>query len=399
MTGGGPVGFARLVRRNVMRHPLRAAITFLFSALALFLFVFLRSAVTTLDSAAKAAATNRVVVQSAVSLFVYMPESYRGKIAAVEGVQSIDSWNWFGGWYRDRSNFFAQFAVNMDVLLEQFPEIVIPEEEKAALLSDRRGCLVGRELAEKFGWKVGDRIQILTSIYAFPDDSAWEFDVRAIYRSTRPNIDEQTLFFHWPYFEEGREKIRRWGRWPAGQDVSIFFLRVKDGHPPERVIEDVERLYENGPQRVRVQTEAAFQAQFVSMYGNVPTLLSWIGSAILFAIFFSVLNASQMAARERARDVGVLKALGFSDALSARLLLAEAMSVVGAGGLVGVVLGGLSEDLFRRLFGFILANYHVDPATLAVGAVLAVLIGLVGGILPALRLYRLKTVDVLREEA
>ncbi len=395
---GGSVGTVRLVRRNLLRHPLRAAITFVFSLLALFLFVFLRSAVTTLDSAAKAAATNRVMVQSAVSLFVYMPEGYRTRIAAVEGVESVESWNWFGGWYQDRRNFFAQFAANLDVLLRQYPEIVVPEEQKRELLSDRRGCLVGRGIAEKFGWKVGTRIPILTSIYAL-DRGAWEFDVRAIYTSTRPNIDEQTMFFHWDYLQEMRKKIHAAGYRAGDQDVGIFVVKVKDGHRPEEVIEEIERLYENGPQRVRVQTEAAFQAQFVSMYGNVPTLLTWIGGAILFAIFFSVLNASQMAARERAKDVGVLKALGFSDAFSARLLLVESMAVVGTGGLVGVVLGALSENVFRRLFGFVLAHYHVDPWTLAAGAALAIAIGFVGGLLPALRLYRLKTVDVLREEA
>jgi putative ABC transport system permease protein len=391
------VNLFTLVRRNVWRHPVRSGLTFLFATLALFLFVFLRSAVTTLESAAKAAATNRLAVQSAVSLFVYMPYSYRARIAQVEGVESVNMWNWFGGYYREPENFFAQFATDMAVNLEQFPEIEVPPDQVAALLEDRKGALVGRALAEKFGWEPGKRVQLMATIYALRP--TWEFDVRAVYRSTRPNIDEMTMFFHWDYLQEAREGFKASGFDVADQDVGVFMVKVKEGHEPVKVIEAIDRLFENGPQRVRTQTEAAFQAQFVSMFGGLPTFLAWIGGAVVFAIFFSVLNTAQMAARERARDVGVLKALGFRDALAGNLLLLESMLVVGVGGMLGVGLGWLSGPAFRGAFGFILPNYHVDPATLGAGVVLALAIGLVGGIVPALRLARLRPVTVLREEA
>jgi putative ABC transport system permease protein len=391
------VSLFRLVLRNVTRHPVRSALTFLFSTLALFLFVFLRSAVTTLESAAKAAATNRLAVQSAVSLFVYMPESYRARIAAVEGVESVNMWNWFGGYYQEPENMFAQFATDMEVNLAQFPEIVVPPEQVDGLMQERQGALIGRRLAEKHGWKVGDRVPLIATIYSF--HKTWEFDVRAIYRSTRPNIDESTMFFHWDYLQERRDAYKAQGNDLGEQDVGVFMVKVKDGFEPEAVIPRIDALFENGPQRVRTQTEAQFQAQFASMFGGLPTFLAWIGGAVVFAIFFSVLNTAQMAARERARDVGVLKALGFRDATAGRLLLVESMLVVGTGGVLGVGLGWLSQAFFLGAFGFILPNYHVEPWTVGLGAALALAIGLVGGVLPAWRLTRLRPVSVLRMDA
>jgi putative ABC transport system permease protein len=393
------VSIFRLVRRNLWRHPIRAMLTFGFAALALFLFVFLRSAVTTLDAATKAAAANRIAVQSATSLFVYMPESYWGKIRTVEGVESVSPWVWFGGYYQDPENFFAQFAVDLPTHLEQYTEAIVPAAEKAELLADRTGCLVGHELAEKYGWKVGDRIPILSNIYSRPGGAAWEFTLRAVYRSDRANFDNKTMFFHWEYLKEMRRGLREEGYVVGEQDVGVYMTQVAEGHDPEAVIAAVDALFENGPQRTATQTEAAFQAQFASMLGNIPTFLGLIGSAVLFAIFFSVLNTAGMAGRERSRDVGILKALGFGDRLAAGMLLLESMLVVGVGGVLGVLSGWASAPYFRDKVAVFMPNYQVEGRTLVLGLLLAIGIGFVGGLLPAIRLARLRTVNTLRQEA
>jgi putative ABC transport system permease protein len=392
---------ALLVRRNVMRHPVRAALTFTFSALALFLFVFLYSVITTLGAAAKIAATNRIVVQSAVSLFVYMPEGYEGKIAAMEGVESVEPWNWFGGYYKDPKNMmdFGQFAAKLPVLLEQYPELSIAPEQIAEVLADRKGCILGEETAVKYGWKVGDTIPLFSTIYSLGADKAWEFHLRATYRSLKDNLDSKTMFFHWEYLQETRKKFLQDGFTSEHQQVGIFMVKVKPGYRSEDVIDAIDAQFEAGPQRTRTQTEAAFQAQFVSMLGSLPTLLSAVGGAVLFAIFFSVLNTCSMAARERSRDVGILKALGFPDSLAARLLLAESMLVVGAGGLLGIGLSFLAEKTFRGTFGILIPNYFVEPKTALIGLGIALGVGFFAGLLPALRLTRLRTVDVLREGA
>jgi putative ABC transport system permease protein len=389
----------RLVARNLMRHPIRVALTLLFSLLALFLFAFLRSIVTTLDSAVSGAATDRVAVQSATSLYVALPIAYREKIAAIPGVESVQPWTWFGGLYRDRSGFFAQFGCDLEVLLHQYPEIEIVAGDRDALLHDRngKGCLIGRGLANKWGWKVGDTVPLMGTIYALEKNQAWEFTVQAIYASHRPNIDEKTMFFHWDHLFETAKTLRAYSG--KGQLVSVYMVKVTKGTPPEEVIDAIDDKFSGGPQKTRTMTEAQFQAQFVSMLGSVPTLLSWIGGAVMFAILFSVVNTMGIAARERARDVGILKALGFRDAVPGRLLLLESMAVVGTGGLLGLGLAFLSVPMFRDLFGMNLPNYHVRPETAVVGAAIALAIGFLGGILPAVRMRMASAVAILREEA
>jgi putative ABC transport system permease protein len=378
-----------------MRHPARSTLTFLFAALALFLFVFLRSVITTLDAAVKMAASNRLATQSAVSLFVHLPQAYRAKISQVPGVESVSPWTWFGGHYQDPSAFFAQFAVDLGTTFEQYPELVVPPEQKASLLSERQGAMVGADLARQFDWEVGERVPLVPHIYALPGGRSWDFDVRAIYRSSKPNLDEKTLFFHDDYF---REVVRGALGEDVGIGANVYMVKVAPGHHAEDVAAAIDAVYENGPQRTRTQTEAAFQAQFVSMMGNIPVFLGWIGGAVLFAIFFSVLNTSQMASRERSRDVGILKALGFRDALAGRLLVAESMLLVGAGGIVGTAVGLLTVPFFRRVFGTQVPNYFVEGTTVALALAVAAAIGLLGGIFPALRLRRLKPVEVFREE-
>jgi putative ABC transport system permease protein len=283
----------------------------------------------------------------------------------------------------------------MEVLLEQYPEVVVPEDQRRRVLSERRGALVGAELAAQFDWKVGDLVPLTSRIYPPVGGGAWEFEICAIYRSTRPNIDEKTMFFHDDYFQE----MIRASLGDVAVGANIYMVKVAPGHRSEDVAAAIDAVYEGGPQRTRTQTEQAFQAQFVSMMGNIPVFLAWIGGAVIFAIFFSVLNTSQMAARERSRDTGILKALGFRDAWTGRLLLLESVLMVGAGGIVGTFLGLATQPMFRRMFGTNIPNYFVAPTTTIVAVVVALAIGLFGGLFPALRLARLRPVEVLRQEA
>jgi putative ABC transport system permease protein len=207
------------------------------------------------------------------------------------------------------------------------------------------------------------------------------------------------MFFHWDYLKEMRRRIREEGYDIGEQDVGVYMTKVAEGYDAETVIASIDALFENGPQRTATQTEAAFQAQFASMLGNLPTFLGLIGGAVLFAIFFSVLNTAGMAGRERTRDVGILKALGFRDGLAAGMLLVESMMVVGLGGVIGVLLGWSSAPYFRDKVAVFMPNYLVESSTLLLGFGTALLIGFVGGLVPALRLARLRTVDTLREEA
>ena len=262
-----------LVRRNLWRHPIRTVLSFGFALLALFLFVFLRSVVSTLENSTKISAANRIAVQSAVSLFVYLPESYWRKIEKIPGVESAGPWVWFGGYYQDEKNFFAQFAVDVKTHVAQYPELQIEQGSVADLLADRQGCLVGFETASKFGWKIGDRVPIITNIYAIERGQAWSFNLRAIYRSTKANLDDKTLFFHYDYLKEMRRTLKDAGYGAAEQDVSVYMTKVAPGHEAEEVISAIDAQFENGPQKTRTQSGQNCDPEFLSISASAA---SWL---------------------------------------------------------------------------------------------------------------------------
>jgi putative ABC transport system permease protein len=362
---------------------------------AAFLFCFLRSVVTTLDAAVKDSAKNRVITASAVSLFQSLPETYLETIAAVPGVESASRFTWFGGLYQDESGFFAQFATDPQVLLRQYPEVIIDPEQATAWFEDRRGAIIGAGLAEKYGWKPGDDVPLLGTIYPKVDGSAWTFTVRGVYRSTAANVDELTMYFHHEYLDEVRERGECYG--PSG--VSVFLIRVASDARPGDVIAAVDERYASGPQRTLTQTEAAFQAGFLTMLGNVPTFLGMIGGAVLVALLFGVVNTMTLAARERTRTTGILKSLGFPNRVPARLYLYEAALLVGVGCVVGILMARGIQDGVRSALGSRIPMYTVEPETMVLAALVCLVIALLAGAVPAWRALRLKPTEALRATA
>jgi putative ABC transport system permease protein len=390
-----PVSLGRLVRRHAVSHPVRALLTIGAVMVAMFLFCFLRSVVTSLDSAVKESSSRRIITASAVSLFQSLPASYREAIGAIDGVHSVSRFTWFGGVYKDPENFFAQFATDPELLLEQYPEVVLDEGQKQAWLEDRRGAIVGINLARKFGFEVGQKVPLIGTIYPRVDGSEWEFTIRGIYRSKRANVDEMTMYFHWSYLDESLEEGSAMG--PRGS--SVYLIRLEDGYRGEDVGDAIDAYYAGGPQRTRTQPEAAFQADFVNMLGNLPTFLGMIGAAVLVAILFGIVNTMTIAARERLRTMGILKALGFPIRVPARLYLMESIALVGAGGILGMGLAWLTQDPLRTGFGTYIPVYKVTTETYLLAAGICVVIGIVGGAVPAWSAIRLRAVEALRRGA
>lgn len=372
---------------------LRTFLTMGSLVVAIFLLCVLRALVVSLDAGVQAAASNRLVVQSAVSLFVDLPTAYQGKIEAVNGVGSTTKFQWFGGFYKERSNFFAQFAVDPANFLQVYKEIEVIEGSGEAWEKNRTGCLIGPDLVRRFGFKVGDTIPISGTIFA--KDSPWEFRVEGIYRSKSANVDNGTLFFQFDYLEQAIESGE--ARGPRG--VGTFVIELSPGAVAEAVMRDVDALFENGPQRVQTTTEAEFQRQFVSMVGSLPTFLTSIGGGVLFAIVLAVINTMLMAGRERTVDLGILKALGFTDAVIFSLLLFESLALCTVGGSMGVGLALLLEPFFVRFLGQMFPGFVITPETIGIGLGISVGIGVVAGIVPAWRASRLRCVEALREEA
>jgi putative ABC transport system permease protein len=384
----------RLVLRNLLKHPVRTLLTMGSLTVALFLLSTLRSLLVTLESVVGSSKTDRLIVQSAVSLFVDLPPGYEGKIRGVEGVGPTCRMNWFGGFYQDPSNFFAQFAIDGATILQVFPEMEIVEGSEEAFLKNRRSAIIGSDLVRDFGWEVGGSVPLLSALYPRTDGQGWEFEVAAVYHSRAANFDNRTLFFHYQYLEKSLEDGVAEG---PGQ-VGLFMLRLAPGADRVGVMSRVDALFENGPQRVQTTTEAEFQAQFVSMLGNLPLFVGSIGGGVLIAIFLANLNTMLMAAREQTRDVGILKALGFRRGAVFWVLLLQSLAISALGGGLGVLLAYGSADLFAALFSQMFPTYTVTAGTAWLGLAAALAIGLLAGVAPALRLSRLPSVASLRME-
>ncbi|MEE8142685.1 MAG: ABC transporter permease, partial [Planctomycetota bacterium] len=311
---------------------------------------------------------------------------------------------WFGGYFRERGKgFFAQFAIDPDVFFEQYardleivqgPEGGEPRKTALeALAADRRGAIIGADLARKFNWKIGSTIPLIGTIYEKSDGTPWEFTVVGIFKPLRSNVDGQTMWFRFDYLDE---TLRAGGALGPPPGVGVYMVNVQDGFDPATVISNIDGLFENGPQVTITSPEAAFQASFVSMLGNLPIFIGTIGGAVVFAVFFSVVNTMLMAARQRIRETGIMKALGFGNSALAGLILAESLTISLVGGAVGCALAWMISHPLREIIASFFPNFAIAPLTLLWGIGISLAIGLVSGITPALMMARLRPVDALR---
>ncbi len=388
------MSLTKLVFRNLLRHPIRSLLTAAGAMVAIFLMIFLRSIVTSLDDAVKEGASDRVITSSAVSLFQALPASYGNKLRAIEGVEIVNRFQWFGGYYKEKSNFFAQFAVDVDTFKELYRECQLSPEAWQSWGERRNGCILGSALAKKFGWNVGDQIQLIGGIFPRTNKRSWDFEVCGIYQTDSSTFDPQSMYFHYEYLEETFKKDYDTEKF----DTGLFVMKIADPNDMGRICTEIDNTYEGGPQRTLTQPESAFQAAFVSMLGDIPTFLGWIGAAVVFALSLSLINTMLIASSERIGDIGILKSLGFSDGTCASLLVAESLFLSFGGGLLGCLLSWFSIMPLRRIFGTNIPRYDVREETIVTALLVALAIGLISGIVPALRAKRLDVAQAVRAE-
>ena len=375
--------FWPLLRANLGRHKRRTFLTMASVALALFLFASLRTVITTLKAAAEFGSARRLVTTNASGIIFPLPVSYAGRLEAIPGVERVSWANWFGGQYGDGKRFFANFGVDAKSYLELYPEMSVPADQREAFLQDRSGALIGVRLLDVFGWKVGQNVTLRGTI--FPGD--WTFTVRGVYTPTDKAINDDALMFHWQYLDErtGRPGLAGW-----------YVLQID--HPENAPIigRKIDDMFRNSSAPTKTGTEQAFNASFATMWGNVGLLMNTIGMAVVFAILLVAANAMMMSARERTKELAVLKTIGFSD----RRLFALVMLEAGVITVLGAALGlGAAKLLYRATnfsAGGFLPGFDVTVPTLVLGAVIALLLMLASGIVPALRAARLPVVAALR---
>jgi len=377
------VKYLGLVLANLRRKKTRTVLTVGSFAVALFLFGMLAAIHFAFYQGIEVAGADRLVVINRVSLIQPLPISYRERLMQMAGVQAVTSANWFGGVYQDERNFFPQFAVDHETFRGIYPEFVIPDEQWAAFSSDREGCVVGAALAQRYGWKLGDRIPIRGTI--FP--GTWEFNVRAIYRGSRPGDDEGQFWFRRDYLEE------RGPQWIKGL-VGWYTVRVAEAGEAAAVARAIDSHFANSPFETKTEPERAFAASFAKQMGNIQALILIIGGVVFFTLLLVTGNTQALSVRERTTELAVLKTVGFSDRFVLLLVLAESSLLALAGGVAGIAAAKLiTPGLTQALPGF---TVFLPTSDVLLGLSLALAVGVAAGILPALSAMRLRVVDALR---
>ena len=376
----------RFVRKNVFRNKRRSVLTVLSIGFSLLLLTMMMSIWRNfyVDKGSAQSAL-RLITRHKVSLTFEMPTYYREKIRALPGVAAVVPGNWFGGNYKDADqsqNFFAQFGTDPEEFFTVYPEWKIPPDQLEAWKRDRAGCIVDHDLAQKFGWKVGDRIIIQGA--TFPVDL--ELTIRGIFTAPEPT---QSLYYNQTYVEEAVSYLK-------GQAGS-FTILAQSPNDVARIGAEIDDMFRNSPQPTKTETEKAFQLGFVSMLGNVKAFILSICTAVVFAILLVSANTMAMSIRERTREVAVLKTLGFTRRTILSLFIGEAvtLSLIGGilGSLAGFVLGGGAAKAAGGFFGDAL---KVQPATMVVAWAVAALVGFLSAILPAYHASEIGIVEGLR---
>ncbi len=376
--------FLPLLLANLVRKKIRTTLTIGSFFVALLLFALLAALRAGFQQGIDVAGADRLVVIGRTGLIQPLPLPYLDRIRRIPGVKEVAHATWFGGIYQDPKNFFAQFAIEPDQWLAMYPEFEVDETEWAAFKADRQGVILGRKLADRFGWKIGDRIPLKAPGYLGGD--SWEFNVRGLYRGTRRQDDETQFWMQHRYmYEKGPDYWKGIVGW--------YVVRVADPNEAARVLKAIDAEFANSSSETRTQTESAFAASFVKQMGNIEFLIMVIGSIVFFTLLLVTGNTMAISVRERTNELAVLKAIGYSDRFVLGLVLAESVFVAALGGGLGLLAGRAITA--RDLTNGIILMYL--PATAAVAGVFVALgTGALAGLLPALSAMRLGVVDALR---
>ena len=376
--------FLPLLLANLFRKKIRTTLTIGSFFVALLLFALLAALRAGFNQGVDVAGADRLVVVGRTGLIQPLPMPYYPRIQRISGVKEVAHATWFGGIYQEPKNFFPQFAVDPDSWLSMYPEFVVDPAEWKEFKADRQGVMIGRKLAARFGWKIGDRIPLKAPGYF--GGNAWEFNVRGIYKGSRPQDDETQFWMQHRYlFEKGPDYWKGLVGW--------YVVRVADPNTAPAVMKAIDAEFANSTSETRTQTESAFAAGFVKQMGNIEYLIRIIGSIVFFTLLLVTGNTMAISVRERTSELAVLKAIGYSDRFVLGLVLAESLLIAAVGGGLGLLAGRwvAGQDITK---GLILM--YLPAGALVAGAGAVFLTGLLSGLIPAVSAMRLSIVNALR---
>lgn len=378
----------KLIFKNAFRHKLRTFLTITGISIAILSFGLLRTVVNSWYAGVEASAANRLVIRNAISLVFPLPISYKDKIRQIQGVTNVSYGNWFGGIYIDEKNFFANFAVEPESYLKLYPEYVVPPDQQAAFLRDRKGFLAGLKLAEKYKWKIGDTVVLKGTI--FPGE--WDFVLRAIYKGRNKNVDETQFILHWDYLNESLKKtnIRR------ADQVGFYLIGISTPAVASDVSGAIDNTFKNSLAETLTETEKAFQMSFISMTEAIVVAIQLVSFVVILIIMAVMANTMAMSARERLGEYAVLKTLGFGGGYIAALIFGESLLISSAGGLLGIILTFPAAKAFGEAMNQFFPIFNVSVSTIYMDIAASAVVGITAAIIPTFRAVSIRIADGLR---
>jgi putative ABC transport system permease protein len=372
-----------LIFANLFRKKLRTTLTVGSFIVALFLFGFLAIIHGAFSGGVDLVGIDRLMVINKVSIIQPLPLSYKDQVQRIPGVKYVTYQSWFGGIYQDPKNFFPSFAVDPDTQRLVFPELAVTDDQWKDFVGDREGAIVGKRTADRFKWKIGDRVPLQAPIYG----GVWEFNIRGIYNSPREGEDLTQFWLQKQYLEERRT----FGKGQTGW----YTVKLDSPDDSSRVIKAIDDMFANSPYETKTETLAAMAASWVKQAGNIEFLILAIGGVVFFTLLLVTGNTMALAVRERLGELAVMKAVGFSDRFVLFIVLAESVLVAVVGGSIGLALAKLFT-LGGDPTGGVLQTFLLPGSSMLLGMICAIAIGFLSGILPATTAMRLRVVDALR---
>jgi putative ABC transport system permease protein len=378
----------KYIIRNAFRHKLRSLLTITGVAIAILAFGLLRTLVGLWYLGVESSSSTRLISRNAISLVFALPISYKERIRQIPGVSRVGAMNWFGGIYISEKNFFPNFAVEPKAYLDLYPEFILSEEEQRGFLLDRQGAVVGRKLAAKHGWKLGDRVVLKGTI--FPGQ--WEFIIRGIYRGAQRSTDETQFFFNWDYLNETmRRTVPR-----RADQAGIFVVGVSNPERAAEVAQAIDATFKNSLAETMSETEKAFQLSFVAMTEAIMIAIKIVSYVVIAIIMVVTANTMAMTARERISEYATLKTLGFRWHHIGLAVFGESLFIAVLGGFVGVMGTFPAATIIERELSQFFPSFHVATSTTLLQLAAALIVGASAAVFPTWRAATIRVADGLR---
>jgi putative ABC transport system permease protein len=379
----------RLLWANLWRKKTRAIVTFASVFVAFLLFAVLAATRQAFVGGLDLIGNERLLTIHRSGLIFSLPIAYRNRIASLEGVHSVSIGIWMQGYFQEQRNFVPLIAIDDDAYFPMYREIVVPPEQLEAWKRDRQGAIIGKGIAARRDWKIGDTVPIRSGIYRNNDGTnTWETRISGIYDTTNKAFDTESMLIHYEYLNESRTFDR--------DQVGWFIVKLDDPNQAPQVAKAVDALFANSPRETKTSSEKAFAESFTGQLGNIGLIIQYVVSAVLFSLLLVTATTMAQAVRERTAELAVLKAIGFAEGRIVRMVIGESVLMVMFGALIGLGFGWLVCGAMAPALGQFMPAFQLLPRDVAFGATLALAMGVLSGVWPAWQAMRMRVVDALR---